>query len=109
MPSGTFAIAGLRVFGNGGGKAPAEAKELKLARQENDRCIVNLNWTKVPEAVGYNIRYGTQKDKLYQNYQVIGIDKLTIRSLNSNQKYYFTIDTFNENGITKGKEVVELN
>ncbi len=109
VPSGTFAIAGLRVFGNGGGKAPVEAKDLKLARQENDRCIVNLNWTKVPGAVGYNIRYGTSKDKLYQNYQVLGAESLTIRSLNSSQKYYFTIDAFNENGITKGTSVIELN
>jgi len=109
VPSGTFAIAGLRVFGSGGGKAPAEAKDLKLARQENDRCIVNLNWTKVPGAVGYNIRYGTQKDKLYHNYQVFGSESLTIRSLNSSLKYYFTIDTFNENGITKGKTITELN
>ncbi len=108
VPSGTFAIAGLRVFGNGGGKAPVEAKDLKLARQENDRCIVNLNWTKVPGAVGYNIRYGTQKDKLYHNYQVLCSESLTIRSLNSSQKYYFTIDAFNENGITKGKSIIEL-
>lgn len=109
VPGGTFAIAGLRVFGNSGGKAPAEAKELKLARQENDRCIVSLNWTKVPGAVGYNIRYGTQKDKLYQNYQVIGAESLTIRSLNSSLKYYFTVDTFNGKGITKGKNIIELN
>lgn len=109
VPSGTFAIAGLRVFGNGSGKAPPETKELKLARQGNDRCIVNLSWTKVPGAVGYNIRYGTQKDKLYQNYQVLDAESLIIRSLNSSQKYYFTIDTFNENGITKGKNIIELN
>lgn len=109
VPSGTFAISGLRVFGNGGGKTPAEAKDLKLARSENDPCIVNLNWTKVSGAVGYNIRYGTQKDKLYHNYQAIDSEALTIRSLNSSQKYYFTIDTFNENGITKGKNIIELN
>ena len=50
----------------------------------------------------YNIRYGTQKDKLYHNYQVLGADSLTIRSLNRLQQYYFTIDAFNENGIIKG-------
>lgn len=109
VPSGTFAIAGLRVFGNGGGKAPAEATALKLDRKENDRCIVDINWTKVPGAVGYNIRYGTHKDKLYHNYQVINYESLTIRSLNSSQKYFFTIDTFNENGITKGENTFELN
>jgi len=108
MPSGTFAIAGLRVFGNGNGDAPKMVEKLDVVRQ-SDRCIVKLYWLKIPGAIGYNIRYGTQKDKLYQNYQVLGIDELTIRNLNSQQKYYFTIDAFNENGITKGKNIMELN
>lgn len=109
VPGGTFAIAGLRVFGNGGGKIPSEVKNLSLKRSETDRCVVDLNWTKTPGVVGYNIRYGTQKDKLYQNYQVFGIESVTIRSLNALQKYYFTIDAFNENGIVKGKNIIELN
>jgi hypothetical protein len=67
-----------------------------------------LNWTKSSGAIGYNIRFSTQKDKLYQNYQVFGIDTLTIRSLNNSQKYYFTIDAFNENGIAKGNKIMEL-
>jgi len=108
VPSGTFAIAGLRVFGNGGGKAPSEVKNLSLKRSETDRCVVDLNWPKTTGAVGYNIRYGTSKDKLYQNYQVLGTEKLTIRSLNALQKYYFTIDAFNENGIKKSKSIIEL-
>lgn len=109
MPDGTFALAGLRVFGNGGGVAPAMVEDLKLYRQETDRCVVNLKWTKKQDAIGYNIRYGIQKDKLYQYYQVLGTDTATIRNLNSNQKYYFVIDAFNENGVTKGKNILELN
>jgi len=109
VPSGTFAIAGLRIFGNGGGKAPSEVKNLSLKRLETDRCVVGINWPKMPGAVGYNIRYGISKDKLYQNYQVLGTESLTIRSLNALQKYYFTIDAFNENGITKGENITELN
>jgi hypothetical protein len=80
-----------------------------MDRTESDRCIIKLNWNKTPGAIGYNIRYGTRKGKLHQNYQVIGVDSLTIRSLNALQKYYFTIDAFNENGITKGKCIIELN
>ncbi len=53
-------------------------------------------------ATGYNIRYGIHPDKLYQNYQVFDVSKLDINSLNRHQKYYFTVDVFNENGITKG-------
>ncbi|HEX5168943.1 MAG TPA: fibronectin type III domain-containing protein, partial [Cyclobacteriaceae bacterium] len=74
---------------------------------ENDRCVGKLHWTKSTGATGYNVRYGTAKDKLYHTYQVLGTDSVTINSLNSLQKYYFTIDAFNENGIAKGKKVVE--
>jgi len=38
---------------------------------------------------------------------VLGADSITIRSLNALSKYYFTIDTFNENGITEGGKVIE--
>ena len=109
VPDGTFALSGLRVFGNGGGKIPSEVKDLHMRRSETDRCVVDLSWTKIPGTVGYNIRYGTSKDKLYQNYQVFGTGSVTIRSLNALQKYYFTIDAFNENGIAKGKSSIELN
>jgi hypothetical protein len=108
VPGGTFAIAGLRIFGNGGGKAPSTVENLSMERSETDRCVVKLNWDKTPGAIGYTIRYGIQKDKLYQNYQVFGGDSLIIRSLNGLQRYYFTIDAFNENGITQGKNIIEL-
>jgi xylan 1,4-beta-xylosidase len=109
MPDGTFALAGLRIFGSAGGKVPSVTGNLNIERSETDRCVVKLKWTKSPGAVGYNIRYGIAKDKLYHTYQVLGTESLTIESLNSLQKYYFTIDAFNENGITKGKNVIELN
>jgi hypothetical protein len=108
MPSGTFAIAGLRVFGKSEGKVPAIVKDLKVNRDEKNRCVVDLKWDKINDVVGYNIRYGTQKDKLYHNYQVIGSESITIRSLNNSEKYYFAIDVFNENGISKGKNIIEV-
>jgi xylan 1,4-beta-xylosidase len=107
MPDGTFALAGLRVFGKAGGKIPSIAENLNIARLE-DRCVAKLTWKKSPDAVGYNIRFGTSKDKLYHTYQVLGTDSVTINSLNSTQKYYFAIDAFNENGVTKGKNIVEV-
>jgi hypothetical protein len=107
VPSGTFALAGLRIFGKGSGKAPSVEPTLKVSRVQNDRAVVKLDWTPSPGAIGYNIRYGTSKDKLYHTYQVLGGNSVTIGSLNSLQKYYFTIDAFNENGVTKGKRLVE--
>ncbi|MBK5269902.1 MAG: family 43 glycosylhydrolase [Bacteroidia bacterium] len=108
MPDGTFALAGLRVFGNAGGSVPSAVTSLNMMRPENDKAVVKLSWTKSPEAIGYNIRYGIAKDKLYQTYQVLGADSISINSLNAMQKYYFTIDAFNESGITKGTTVSEL-
>ena len=106
VPDGTFALAGLRIFGNAGGKAPSLVEQLNVERSASDRSVAKLNWTKSPGATGYNIRFGTAKDKRYHTYQVLGHDAVTIGSLNSLQQYFFTIDAFNENGITIGKEVI---
>ena len=108
VPDGTFALAGLRIFGNAGGKAPSLVQGINPVRSESDRAVVKLTWTKSPDAIGYNIRYGVAKDKLYQNYQVLGKESVTIGSLHAAQKYYFTIDSFNESGISKGKKMMEL-
>jgi xylan 1,4-beta-xylosidase len=108
MADGTFALAGLRVFGNGGGKAPSKAEGFTIERNAADPCIVNLKWSRSKDAIGFNFRYGTQKDRLYHNYQVLGADAVTIRSLDAGQKYYFTMDAFNENGVTKGTEIIEV-
>ncbi|MFZ0454195.1 MAG: family 43 glycosylhydrolase [Ignavibacteriaceae bacterium] len=108
VPGGTFAISGLRVFGNGGGAIPLKVQNLNVVRSAADRCVVNLKWDKSPDAVGYNIRYGTREDKLYHNYEVLDGDSVTIRSLNSLSKYYFTIDAFNENGINNENQIVKV-
>ena len=106
VPDGTFAIADLRVFGKGQGTLPVKVENFRISRTLNDKREVKLSWKKNHNAVGYNIRYGEVANKLYHNYQVLGSDSLTIRSLNRNQKYYFTIDAFNENGFKKGTEIL---
>jgi len=108
VPDGTFALAGLRIFGYAGVQTPATVENINIKRQDNDRCVVKLDWAKSNGAIGYNIRYGIAKDKLYHTYQLLGANILTISSLNSFQKYYFTIDAFNEKGITKGEKIVEV-
>jgi len=109
IPGGTFALAGLRIFGNGNGFKPSEVSSFHVIRSLNDRREVKLKWEKCTNTVGYNIRYGNQADKLYHNYQVFDIDSLTIRSLNRFQNYYFSIDPFNENGINKNSKVEFVN
>lgn len=107
VPDGKFAISGFRIFGFGNSEKPEHVDLLTEKRDSADGCIVKLSWKKSPDATGYNIRYGIAPDKLYLNYQVLDSDSLTINSLNSLQDYYFTIDAFNEAGITMGKEVIK--
>lgn len=100
VPSGNFAISGFRVFGNGNGKKPVPVNVLSLNRKEDRRSVV-VSWDENKNAMGYTICYGVEKDKLYQSYQVYGDTTVTINSLNSELPYYFTIESFNENGITR--------
>ena len=108
IPDGKFALSGLRIFGKGNGEPSPTVSTLMAKRDTADARNVMLTWEKSPHATGYNIRYGTKPNKLYENYQVFNTDTLTIHSLNKLQSYYFTIDAFNENGITGGKMVVEV-
>ncbi len=107
VPEGKFALSGLRIFGKGKGKSPEFASNLSVERDTSETRNVKLTWDKTTEAIGYTIRYGEQPNKLYQSYQVLDTNALTIYSLNKFQDYYFTIDAFNENGISEGKIVKE--
>lgn len=102
VPGGTFAISGFRVFGSGTGKKPTQVRSFKMQRDKNDTRTINLSWKKQAHAIGYNIRFGTDPDKLYRNYKVYKDTEIIIRSLNKNQKYWFAIDAFGENGVTRG-------
>ncbi|WP_317174783.1 discoidin domain-containing protein [Flavobacterium sp. HJJ] len=107
VPDGKFAISDLRVFGKGNTKKAKPVESFSAVRDTVDAYNVTLNWKKNDKVTGYNISYGMSPDKLYQNYQVLGSESLAIDSLNSLQDYYFTIDTFNEVGITKGTIVIK--
>jgi hypothetical protein len=102
VPDGTFAISGLRVFGTGTGPKPTKVKSFIATRDAKDSRNITLTWEKQANATGYNIRYGTQKDKLYHSYQVNNDTSVTIRSLDQGQTYWFEIDAFGENGVTPG-------
>lgn len=102
-----LAIGEIRVFGNGLGQAPVTPQKLVAKRQKDERNV-DISWEKVPNVVGYNIRWGIEKDKLYQTYQVYGDQptSLQIRALNLGQKYYYAIEAFNENGVSALSGVV---
>jgi len=102
VPGGTFAISDLRIFGKGAILNTSGVGSIKLQRTTNDPRTIKLTWGKQMYATGYNIRFGSEPDKLYRSYEVYGDTSVTIRSLNKNQSYFFEVDAFDENGIVKG-------
>lgn len=106
-PTPNLAISDIRIFGNSNDPLPETPQNFSAERQCDQRNA-DITWNKVKGAVGYNILWGIGKDKLYQTYQVFNDSKteLEIRALNEGQDYYFAIETFNENGVSKVSEVV---
>ncbi len=105
VPGGNFAISGFRVFGKGNGDVPEQISRFAAGRNPADKRSVSLSWNKSENADGYTISFGINKNRLYHNYMVYSDTTLTINSLDAKQDYYFTIESFNENGITKSEDV----
>ena len=104
VPNGTFAISGFRVFGSAEGRKPKKVDEFRGIRDYKEKDITKLFWDKQNNTVGYNIRYGTQKDKLYHSMRVYKNTPLKVRCPDKISTYWFAIDAFNESGVTPGKE-----
>lgn len=101
VPGGHFALSGFRVFGLGKGEAPGKVTKLSAVRDPQERRRVFLTWEDPDNANGYVVSYGADSMKLYLDYMVYGDTSLIINSLDANRDYFFTIEAFNENGITK--------
>ena len=86
---------------------PAPVKGVTAERICDDLSC-KVSWNKVDGALGYNVRYGIAPDKLYLSHMQYEDTEVRLGSLNKGQKYYFTVDCFNESGITKGTAVVVL-
>ena len=107
VASPILAISEFRIFGSGLGKAPETPKTFTAIRQKDTRNA-DLKWDKVQGAIGYNVLWGIAPDKLYQTYQFWNDEPNTfeLRALNVGVPYYFAIEAFNENGVSKMSEVV---
>ena len=103
--SQNLSVRDLRIFGNGLGSKPRAINDFTVERDLADSCKVRLSWNEVPHTQGYIVRYGVAEDKLYNNFQVMGETTLEIGSLNKGVTYYFTIDTYNENGVTQTSQI----
>ena len=107
VPGNNLALSEIRVFGLGFGKKPSAVKGFSVKREE-DRRDATLSWNPVKGAQGYNIRWGIAPDKLYHSWQLYDDTELLMRCLDKNTSYFFTIEAFNENGISEKLPVQEI-
>lgn len=106
VPMNNLSISDLRVFGIGEGKAPSAVKNFSVVRQQ-DRRDAMITWALQPNCQGYNVLWGIAPDKLYNSWLVYGKNSLNLKALTTDQKYYFTVEAFNENGISPRAKLIE--
>lgn len=107
VPGPNLALSEIRVFGLGFGKLPEQVRNFVVERQ-TDRRDASISWNQVKGAQGYNIRWGIAPDKLYHSWLVYEDTTLFMRNLDRDTEYYFSIESFNENGISKKSEVIKV-
>jgi hypothetical protein len=110
----SLAISDIRVFGNADGPPPP-APTIATASRHSDQRDATISWTKIPGAVGYNVRFGIRPDRLTLTHQ-LWTDELgngtalqkELRSLNVGVPYWVAIEAFNESGVSKLSRVVKI-
>ncbi len=107
VPGKNLGLSEIRVFGKGLGKKPERVNGFKVTRQE-DRRDASITWNPVKGAQGYNIRWGIEPDKLYHSWLIYDVNEHFMRNLDRDTRYYFSIEAFNENGISDKTEVQEV-
>jgi len=108
MPTGRFAISGLRVFGNGNGVLPDTVKQFIVLRTEKDKRSAYIKWSPVDNAFAYNIYYGTAPDKMYNCIMVHNSNEYWFKAMDNRQPYYLTIEAVNENGVSVRAKTVKV-
>jgi xylan 1,4-beta-xylosidase len=108
MPTGKFAISGLRVFGRGNGAVPDTVQHFIALRGDSERRNAWLKWQVNERATGYTIYTGTAPDKLYTSIQVSGVNEYYFTAMEKDRAYYFQVEAFNENGISARTRVMRV-
>lgn len=108
MPTGKFAISGLRVFGNGNGSKPATVKDFIVLRTEKDKRSAWIRWRPANDAYAYNIYFGTAPDKLYNSIMLYGVNDYFFKAMDKERTYYFCIEAINENGVSAKTSILKV-
>lgn len=103
MPTGKFALSGLRIFGKADGILPKAVQNFvplrSDRRKKGERRNVWFKWQVEPQADGYVIYFGKSHDKLYGSIMVYGQNEYYFNGLDRSDAYYFQIEAFNASGI----------
>ncbi len=100
-----LAISEFRIFGKGRGKLPKAPKNFRVRRQD-DRRNADLTWKPVEGAKGYVIYWGIHPDRLNLSALMYDEPNYELRALNTDQKYFYQVEAFNENGISERSEII---
>jgi hypothetical protein len=106
VPGNNLAMSEIRIFGKGLGNNPEGVNNFTVTR-ETDRRDVSFSWDPVKGVQGYNIRWGIAPDKLYQSWLIYEVNEHFMRCLDRDTPYYFSIEAFNENGISERSEIIK--
>jgi hypothetical protein len=104
---GIASLSGFRVFGFGFGSIPDAVDSLKIDWLSDTQA--KIVWNESKGAIGYELKWGIEKDKLYNSYLVYEKNELEFGSFTSGLPYWFELCSFNENGrsvsaVVQGRE-----
>lgn len=112
MPTGKFALSGLRIFGKGQGNKPKQVEKFIVLRAEKaksgERRSAWLRWAQNDDADGYMIYFGKSPDKLYGSIMVYNKNDYFFTGMDRMDEYYFQIEAFNNNGIGPKSEIIKV-
>jgi xylan 1,4-beta-xylosidase len=107
MPTGKFAISGLRVFGNANIAKPTPVKDFLILRTESDKRSAWIRWRTNNDTYAYNIYMGTSPDKLYNCIMIYGANEYWYKGMDKEKPYYFRIEALNENGRSEMSPIIK--
>ncbi len=108
MPTGKFALSGLRVFGNGNDAKPAPVNDFVVLRTKKDPRSAYIKWRATDDAYAYNLYYGTDPDKLYTSIMIYSNNEYWMKEMDLKKDYYFSIEAINENGVSEKFPVMKV-
>jgi xylan 1,4-beta-xylosidase len=108
MPTGKFAISGIRVFGNANQSKPAPVKEFIVLRTAQDKRSAWIKWKVQDNAYAYNIYLGITPDKLYNCIMVLNTNEYWYKGMDKEKPYYFCIEAINESGISERSKIIKV-